>query len=169
MSLPSLSPPVALPAPGPINDSSAVVQAFRRINKSIHEFSKAVDREFGITGPQLWAMRIIDELESCSAGDLAERLFVHPSTITGVIQRLEDKALIDRRRRPDDRRAVVLRLTPAGKKLLHRGPIEDHGHIAKALQGMPTSDVSRLRHLLDSLVEQMDMGELESRMVLSDD
>lgn len=169
MSLPSLSSPVLLPDPGPINDTSAVVQAFRRINKSIHEFSKAVDREFGITGPQLWAMRIIDELESCSAGDLAERLFVHPSTITGVIQRLEDKALIDRRRRPDDRRAVVLRLTAAGKKLLHRGPVEDHWHIAKALQGMPTGDVSQLRHLLDSLVDQMDVGEAEARVALADD
>ncbi len=169
MSLPSLSPPMSLRISPPISDTAAVVQCFRRITKSIHEFSKAVDREFGITGPQLWAMRAIDDLGSCSAGDLAGRLFVHPSTITGVIQRLEDKGLIDRRRRPDDRRAIVLRLTPAGKKLLHRGPAQDQGHIVKALQVMSSDEVSKLRLLLDSLVDQMEFGDIESRFLFTED
>jgi len=165
VSLPSLSPSGSIP----LDDIAAVVQAFRRITKSIHEFSKAVDREFGITGPQLWAMMTIEELETCSAGDLAERLFVHPSTITGVIQRLEEKRLIDRSRRPDDRRAVMLSLTPAGKKLLHRAPSRTPGHLVKALETMPRDQVGDLRLRLEALVDQMHIDDVETRFLYSDD
>lgn len=165
VSLPSLSSAATAAAP----DVAAVVQSFRRITKSIHEFSKAVDREYGITGPQLWAMMTIQELESCSAGDLADRLFVHPSTITGVIQRLEEKRLINRQRRADDRRAVVLSLTPLGKKLLHRAPMRTPGHVVKALEVMPSDEVAQLRLLLDSLVEHMQIQDVETRFLYSDD
>ncbi|WP_169788741.1 MarR family winged helix-turn-helix transcriptional regulator [Vulgatibacter incomptus] len=126
-----------------------------------------MDREFGVTGPQLQALRTIDEIGSCSAGELADRLLVHPSTITGVVQRLEDKGLIDRQRRTDDRRTVEIRLTTAGKRLLHRGRSPGK-HLAKALEVMPAEEVSRLRSLLDALVEQMQLDEIESRLLFDE-
>ena len=155
--------------PSSLPDIQGVVNALRRITKAIHEFSKAVDREFGITGPQLWAMRTISELGGCSAGDLASRLCVHPSTITGVIQRLEDKRLIDRQKREDDRRAVVLTLTPAGKKLLERAPHPAQGQLVGALSHFPPEDVSKLRTMLDDIVGAMELGDSKARFFFSDD
>lgn len=155
--------------PSSFTDIQGVVQSLRRITKAIHEFSKAVDREFGITGPQLWAMRTINEMGGCSAGDLAARLCVHPSTITGVIQRLEDKRLIDRQKRPDDRRAVVLTLTPAGKKLLERAPHPAQGQLIAALSQFPPEDVTKLRGMLDHIVEAMELGSTSARFFFSDD
>ncbi len=155
--------------PSSLPDIQGVVNALRRITKAIHEFSKAVDREFGITGPQLWAMRTINELGGCSAGDLAARLCVHPSTITGVIQRLEDKRLIDRQKREDDRRAVVLTLTPAGKKLLERAPHPAQGQLVGALSQFPPEDVAKLRAMLDQIVGAMELGDSKARFFFSDD
>lgn len=155
--------------PTRVSDTTGVVQALRRITKAVHEFSKAVDREFGITGPQLWAMRTIEELGGCSAGDLAERLCVHPSTVTGVIQRLEEKRLIDRTRRPDDRRAVILTLTANGKKLLERAPYPAQGQLLRTLKTMPSDDVAKLRTMLDEIVEKMELGNVSARFFFSDD
>ena len=156
-------------SPNQLSDISAVVQALRRITKAVHEYSKAVDREFGITGPQLWAMRTIEELGGCSAGELADRLCVHPSTVTGVIQRLEDKRLIDRQKRPEDRRAVILTLTPTGKKLLERAPYPAQGQLVRALQTLPQDDLTRLRATLDGVVEKMDLGTINARFFFSED
>jgi len=160
---------LANPSAPALDDIQQVVQSLRRITKSIHEFSKAVDREFGITGPQLWAMRTINELGGCSAGDLAARLCVHPSTVTGVIQRLEEKKLIDRQKRSDDRRAVVLTLTPAGRKLLERAPHPAQGQLVAALKQMPPEDVARLRAMLSQIVDAMELGNVSARFFFSDD
>lgn len=158
-----------MPTQNQISDSAGVVQALRRITKAVHEYSKAVDRQFGITGPQLWALRTIESMGGCSAGDLAERLCVHPSTITGVIQRLEEKRLIDRQKRPEDRRAVVLSLTPAGKKLLERAPYPAQGQLIRALHAMPAEEVTALRGTLDKIVEAMELGSVDARFFFSED
>jgi DNA-binding MarR family transcriptional regulator len=155
--------------PSSLPDIQGVVQSLRRITKAIHEFSKAVDREFGITGPQLWAMTTINESGGCSAGDVAARLCVHPSTITGIIQRLEDKRLIDRQKRPDDRRAVVLTLTAAGKKLLERAPHPAQGQLVTALRDFAPEDVAKLRGMLDQIVEAMELRDTSARFFFSDD
>lgn len=155
--------------PTVFSDAAGVVQALRRITKAVHEFSKAVDREFGITGPQLWAMRTIHDRGGCSAGDLAERLCVHPSTVTGVIQRLADKGLIERQKRADDRRAVWLTLTDQGKALLDRAPYPAQGQLLLALRNMPEGDVANLRKMLDTIVAHMELDQLSARFFFSDD
>lgn len=153
----------------PLSDVQAVVQALRRITKSIHEFSKAIDRQFGITAPQLWALRTISSLGGCSAGALASRLCVHPSTVTGVIHRLTEKGLIDRQKRPDDRRAVILTLTPAGKRLLERAPHPAQGQLVAALRELPAEDVARLRATLEHIVDAMELGDVNARFFFSDE
>lgn len=152
-----------------ISDAAGVVQALRRITKAVHEFSKAVDRQFGITGPQLWALRTIQDRNGCSAGDLAERLCVHPSTVTGVIQRLADKNLIERQKRADDRRAVWLTLTDEGRTLLERAPYPAQGQLVQALRQMPEEDVTKLRQVLDGIVNHMELGDISARFFFSDD
>jgi DNA-binding MarR family transcriptional regulator len=155
----------------PLTDIQSVVQSLRRITKSIHEFSKAVDREYGITGPQLWAMRTIGAAgaDGCSAGDLAARLCVHPSTITGVIQRLEDKGLINRQKRANDRRAVILTLTAAGRTLLEHAPHPAQGQLVAALKSLPPDDVEQLRITLGHIVDSMELGNVNARFFFSED
>lgn len=155
--------------PSAISDAAGVVQALRRITKAVHEFSKAVDREFGITGPQLWAIRTIHEMNGCSAGDLAEKLCVHPSTVTGVIQRLADKRLVERHKRPDDRRAVWLTLTDEGRALLETAPYPAQGQLVLALRGMPEQDVASLRQMLEQVVGSMELDTINARFFFSDD
>jgi DNA-binding MarR family transcriptional regulator len=82
----------------------AVVHALERT-------SKRMSGEIGVTGPQRLVLRVVGLSPGLSAGDLAAVLHVHPSTLTGVLQRLVSQRLLARSDDPRDRRRAILRLT----------------------------------------------------------
>lgn len=72
---------------------SEIMQSLRRIFKAIQDYSHEVSNKFGITGPQLWALKTISQNGKLSLGELTKKMYLHPSTITGVVDRLEKKAM----------------------------------------------------------------------------
>src|SRR5688500_18674592 len=70
----------------------------------IESTSKRMAGEIGVTGPQRLVLRVVGLFPGISAGDLATELHVHPSTLTGVIQRLVEQRLLARTHDPGDRR-----------------------------------------------------------------
>lgn len=109
------------------------------VDHGLQSVSKSMTKTLGITGPQRLVIRMVGCRPGISAGDLAELLHVHPSTLTGVLQRLHRRGLIARSEAPDDRRRAVLRLTPRGQSLdqSQSGTVE--ACIEHALQRVPTS------------------------------
>jgi DNA-binding MarR family transcriptional regulator len=75
-------------------------------------------RSLGVTGPQRFVLRVVERTPGIASGELAGYLHLHPSTLTGVLQRLDDAGLLERKRDPADARRVLLHLTPAGKRVL---------------------------------------------------
>jgi DNA-binding MarR family transcriptional regulator len=78
--------------------------------------SKRMTADIGVTGPQRLVLRVVGLFPGLSAGDLAAVLHVHPSTLTGVLQRLAAQHLLRRIDDPRDRRRTILRLTPRGSR-----------------------------------------------------
>ena len=95
---------------------SDTVQSLRRIFKAIQDYSQEVSRSFGVTGPQLWALTTIAGHEALPLGELSKKMYLHPSTVTGVVDRLEAKGYVSRDRSARDRRVVTVCLTPKGKE-----------------------------------------------------
>lgn len=56
-------------------------------------------------------------------GKIGERLQVHATSVTPLVQRLHADGLIERRPHPDDRRAVLATLTPRGREVLERATV----------------------------------------------
>lgn len=79
--------------------------------------SKRMARTLAVTGPQRFVIRILGRHSELSAGQLARTMCVHPSTLTGVLRRLERHALIERRRDPADGRRALFALTASGRQL----------------------------------------------------
>jgi DNA-binding MarR family transcriptional regulator len=96
------------------------------ISHGLQSTSKRMEAQLGITGPQRLAVRIVGQCPGVSAGKLAEILQLHPSTLTGVLRRLEDRGVLERRSGECDRRQAHLRLTPAGRAIdrRHAGTVE---------------------------------------------
>jgi len=83
------------------------------VEHGLQRMSKRMEGELGITGPQRLVLRVIGRFPELSAGELAHIVQLQPSTITGILQRLARRGLIERKRDPGDSRRARLRLKPA--------------------------------------------------------
>jgi DNA-binding MarR family transcriptional regulator len=71
-----------------------------------------------LTMPQLKALMCVASNNGASSGDIARRLGVGLSTITGIVDRLAEHDLVTRQEDPDDRRITRVRPTPRGRTLV---------------------------------------------------
>jgi DNA-binding MarR family transcriptional regulator len=74
----------------------------------------------GLTGQQAHALRSLDPSRPVPMRELAADIMCDASTLTGIVDRLEDRGLVVRRPDPDDRRIKGLVVTPAGIELRDR-------------------------------------------------
>ena len=117
--------------------------------------SKRMGDEIGVTGPQRLVLRLVGLRPGLSAGDLAAVLHVHPSTLTGVLQRLVTQRLLAREDDPQDRRRAVLTLTARGGRVnaVGRGTVE--AAVAAALEGISARDRAATQRVLARLAAEL--------------
>jgi DNA-binding MarR family transcriptional regulator len=141
---------------------SEIMQSLRRIFKAIQDYSYDVSDKFGTTGPQLWALKMILQNEGLSLGELGRRMYLHPSTITGLIDRLEKKGLAERDRDQTDRRVIKLHLTPNGKGLVKRAPNPIQGKMIHGLRKLKRKELNSIYHSIKKLVEVMEVQDVKA-------
>jgi DNA-binding MarR family transcriptional regulator len=114
------------------------LQTVWQMEHALERASKRMEDSIGISGPQRFALRVIGERPGLTPRDLAAVLHLHPSTITGIVQRLEIRGFVRREANLQDGRVAHLHLTKAGtraNKPSARGTVE---HAARAtLKGCP--------------------------------
>jgi DNA-binding MarR family transcriptional regulator len=118
------------------------------LDHGLQSLSKRMQSTLGLTGPQRIALRVLGRRPGISAGALAETLRLHPSTLTGILHRLEKRGLIRRARDPKDGRRARLELTRRGRKLDVHSPGTVEAVVARVLAGIPQT---RLRTAADLL------------------
>lgn len=138
---------------------SEIMQSLRQIFKAIQDYSQDVSKEFGITGPQLWALKTISNNVSLSPGELSKKMYLHPSTITGVVDRLEKKGYVVRDRGQEDRRVVKVQLTLKGRKLLKKVPNPIQG---KMVYGLRKLEKEKLDSIYDAVQKLVDIMEVQN-------
>jgi DNA-binding MarR family transcriptional regulator len=144
-----------------LSDLPDVLQFMQLLWAVVHGLertSKRMTGEIGVTGPQRLVLRVVGLFPGLSAGDLAAVLHVHPSTLSGVLQRLVGQRLLARADDPGDRRRAVLRLTPRGDRAngVRRGTVE--AAIAGALDGVSDRDRAATRRVLERLASHLERG-----------
>ena len=138
---------------------SATMQSLRRIFKAIQDYSQEVSSSFGITGPQLWALKIVSQHPDLALGELSRKMYLHPSTVTGVIDRLESKGYVVRDRDLADRRVVKVKLTPAGQDLAAKAPNPIQG---KMIYGLMKLSENELNIIYESVKRLAEIAEAEN-------
>lgn len=146
----AVAPAIALP------DVLQFMQLFWAVSHGLERRSKRMSSDVGVTGPQRLVLRVVGLSPGLSAGDLAAILHIHPSTLTGVLQRLIQQGLLDRVDDPRDRRRAVLRLTKkgAGTNAVRTGTVESA--IADALNGVSAADRAAARRVLKRLANSLE-------------
>ena len=139
---------------GTATDAREVVNNLRRLFKAIQEYSKAILRQTGLSAPQVWVLNVLEGAPGLSLNELSERLFAHPSTVSGIIDRLEERGVVRRERDPADGRGVLLSLTPRGRRMVGSSPPPVQVGLRDALERMPALQLRQLRRSLDHLVRE---------------
>lgn len=125
------------------------------LDHALQRASKRMERERGVTGPQRMVVRIVGRFPRISPGQLATLLHLHPSTLTGVLQRLEVRRLIVRRVDPRDRRRSFLGLTPAGRALDVDLAHTVEEALEQVLKELPPARAEAARATLQALAEAL--------------
>lgn len=146
---------------------SEIMDDIRRVFQAVNDQSKKAERETGITGPQLWAIKIIGDLSPVRVSDLAQRMYLNPSTVVGILDRLEARGFVQRLRSQEDRRVVKVELTGIGKELLIRAPEVASGLLVAGLEVLPSKDLRTIAAALEKLVLILGAQELPPHLILS--
>ena len=144
-----------------------ILDDLRRVFQVVHGYSKRAERVAGLTGPQLWAIKVLAESMPIRVSDLARRMYLHPSTVVGVLDRLESRGLVVRTRSSRDRRVVTVGLTRRGRVLVARVPAVAQGLLLTGLEKLPPRDLMAVSRGLRLLVAILGAHRVPPRLLLS--
>lgn len=137
-----------------------VIDNLRRIYQAINEYSRSAEKTTGLTGPQLWALKILANRAPMRLSELASEMYLRPATVVGIIDRLEAKGLVTRTRSKKDRRAVDLELTEAGGKIVAKAPEVAQVLLLKGLETLPDEQFSRVADGMNLIVRILEADRL---------
>jgi DNA-binding MarR family transcriptional regulator len=126
------------------------------INHGLNKTSRQMQTQFGVTGQQRLVIRIVGAFPGLSAGDIARILHIHPSTLTGILQRLVDHDLVRRSLDPDDARRARLELTARGRRLTAPGVGTVEIAVKRVLARFGDDEIRGTRELLTALADGLD-------------
>jgi DNA-binding MarR family transcriptional regulator len=88
-------------------------------------------------------------------------MMVNSSTVTGVIDRLEQKKLVRRQRNSPDRRIINIQLTPDGKKMSEVAPPPIQQRVVDGLQQLSSKELNQIILSLQKLTQMLDLQDLD--------
>ena len=138
------------PALGEVLDFMRLIWA---LDHGLQSISKRMQATLGLTGPQRVALRVLGCGPGMSAGALAGILRLHPSTLTGILQRLEGRCLVKRAIDPADQRRSHLELTARGRRLDVPAPGTVEAVVGRILARYPKARVRAAAGLLEVVAE----------------
>jgi DNA-binding MarR family transcriptional regulator len=141
--------PAARPIPTDIETATWVrlAHAYYRI---VRRLERALD-EHSLSLAKFEVLANLHYFPGIGQNELARQLLVTKGNVCGLIDRLTDSHLVERQTAPSDRRANRLFLTDRGRQLIAKS-LPVHLKIIKKLLGtLPTTDLRRLRELLERL------------------
>lgn len=142
-----MSAPRPAPLPEPA-EPDRVWFRFMRLHQRMLGQMTARIRELGLSIPQFDLLSTLTEREGISQSELAERLYVTKGNVSGLVDRLVQAGLVERRAIAGDRRSYAMHLTAEGRRLAEAGMAAQRGYVAQTLGKLPADDLAELDRLV---------------------
>lgn len=139
-----------------VNDSLCILQSIRRIAQCVGQHSKRLSATHNMTSPQLVALLAISQLGQGTLSSIGRAIQLSPSTVVGIVDRLEEKGLVRRERDTKDRRNVFVRVTVSGQLVVANAPSALPEGFSVALSALPEADRQTLLVALDQLARMLE-------------
>jgi len=135
--------------------SHQVLKKFRIIYGSIRQHFREIEQNCGVTGSQLWILQEVNKSPGIGVSELADRLSIHQSTSSQLVDKLVSRGLINKERSKEDQRRVGLRVSEETSNLLKNVPGPAEGILPEALQALPASALLALDNSLLEVIGQL--------------
>ncbi|MEO8080972.1 MAG: MarR family winged helix-turn-helix transcriptional regulator [Caldimonas sp.] len=140
-----------------------VLRRFRLVFNAVRTHFQQVEKNAGVGGTQLWALSVIGANAGIGMSGLAQALDVHQSTASNLVRGLAERELVAVARQGPDRRAVQMRILPAGRRVLKRAPGPFTGVLTQALASLDAATLARIDADLGVLIAQLDADQHDAR------
>lgn len=132
------------------------LKKLRIVIRAAQRHSNWIEKQCGVTGAQLWVMQELHESPGLRVGDVSQRLAIHQTTTSNLVDSLVKKGYVIKARDAADQRVVKLVLSEMGEAVIHRAPVPARGLLPESLQKL---DAKQLRDLNKSLQALLDVIE----------
>ncbi len=143
-----------------------ILRSLRKIIRSVDIHSRKLSMQHDITAPQLIALLAIAEHAPLTIASISREVHLSPSTLVGIIDRLEAKGYAVRERSAEDRRRVLISITEEGKAFAKRAPSPLQETLAEALGKLTPLEQATISLSLERVVELMEAKELDAAPIL---
>lgn len=144
-----------------------VLSSLRRIIRSVDLHSKELATKTGITAPQLVCLLTLVEHGAITATTISREVFLSPSTVVGILDRLEEKKLVTRERSTKDRRLVTLSVTEEGRRVAAHAPSPLQDTLTEALSALPLNEQIEIAQSLERVVSLMEAQHIDAAPILA--
>ena len=147
------------PKSTPISDAREIVGLFRSLRRHLVRGSRAELARSGLTAAQVSVISLLGTQGSMTLGELSRELELSHSTVSGIVDRLQAKELVDRKPSADDRRYVQISLAESvasqAPALSDDGPI---GRLEAVLTAATAEERRKIKEGLALLVRFADQA-----------
>lgn len=143
-----------------------VLISLRRIIRATDMQSKRIMKTCGLTIPQVMVLRAIDMLGDVTVKKISDDVSLSQATVTTILNRLEDRQLVERVRSIKDRRIVNARLTSTGKKTLASAPPLLHEEFINHFESLDDLEKVKILSSLQQIASMMDAESLDVARLL---
>lgn len=140
--------------------------ALRKVIRAIDLRSKQLNKDVGLTGPQLLVMQNIVKQSGIMVRQIADNINLSPATVTSILDRLEAKQLLQRIRSTEDKRRVGVFLTAAGEQVMQDAPLPFQEHFTNRFGQLKEWEQSQMVATLQRIANMMDAEDIDAAPVL---
>ena len=150
-------------------DYKNIIIKIRRIIRSINLESKKIQKEHGVSIPQILCLEYLRGATNFQATqkEIRDHLKLNSSTVTGIIGRLERKGMLAKLPKSGDKRTTTITLTSLGDDLLKRTPDLLQQRLAYKLKKISDAELAKINNSLDILVTMLEIEDIDASPMLT--
>ena len=149
------------PKESPPDMVKEIIYQIRRLIQAKELYTKELNKKYQVSASQLNCLLALYENGPLPPSQIARHIMVKSSTVTGIIDRLEQKGLVQRTRTSSDRRVITIELTDSGTSLAENAPPPIQQKILEGLKRLPESEMKKIVRGLSMLTQMLDVQDLE--------
>ena len=143
-----------------------VLVALRRVIRATDLHSKYLVKTTGLTTPQILLLQAIRDKGQVTIGELANEVNLSQATVTAILDRLEKRHLVYRKRSEQDKRKVHANLTVKATHILKNSPIPLQDHFARQFAELEEWEQNMIISAVQRIAQMMDANNIDASPVL---